>query len=148
MSFVRKVELKLAGSLLLLTAVTLALFPVFDNQRLIWIFAFAAFVGGDTVTTSLIKRYDEFEEKGRVTRRLCGPNPSFRCAFVTRAGFFSAFFAVYFAVLLSGLGETYPFVGVSTAMIPVLVMAGGVLVTTHNALGMVEEEIGDADAEA
>ena len=85
----------IALSLSSLSVVISIAYPVESIQGLLWFTAFLIFVVGDSVTTSLIQKYDNLTEGGLATKYICGRNPSTRCTFGTRILFFSISLVVY-----------------------------------------------------
>lgn len=104
------------------------LLPIRSIQSILWISAFLLFVIGDSITTSLIKRYDDLEEIGLATRYICGRNPSSICAFGTRVLFFSLSLLAYLIVAQARVGAQYEMIMLTAVMLPlVLTIASGVI---------------------
>ena len=122
------------------TMILAFVFPIQSIQGLLWGTAFLFFVVGDSVATSLIQRYENLEEAGPVTRRICGPNPSIICSFGTRVLFFAAVLLPYFVVARIGVGVQFEIIAISALMLPLIVTVAGAFAILWNSYGFYREE--------
>jgi len=126
-------------ALIVIVAIT---FPIWEIQSILWITAFLFFVVCDSFATSLIKQYENLEEAGPLTRRICGPNPSTSCSFGTRILFFIILLLAYLAVAEAGVGAQFRMIVVSTVLLPLILTVFGVFILFWNIYGFLMEEIG------
>jgi hypothetical protein len=114
--------------------------PLGSSQDLLWSVAFLFFVVGDSVTTSLIQRYDNLEEIGPATRKICGSNPSSLCSFATRILFFVLLLLAYLLILNFGFDSQNNTIMVSALSFPLVLAVSGVLVVFWNSYVFLREE--------
>ena len=117
------------------TFVVVGLLPVTQHSVLFWTTAALTYVGGDTLTTTLIRYSDAMEERGPATRWLCGPNPTFACALLTRLGFFAGLYGLAAAARVVELGMLARTFALFAAVLPVAVTMAGVVGTVWNLVG-------------
>jgi len=114
------------------TLILYILLPIESIQSILWISAFLLFVIGDSVTTSLIERYDNLEEVGPATRHICGRNPSPVCALGSRVLFFSLSLLAYLMVTKARVGAQYEMIMLTAVILPlILTVASGVILINN-----------------
>lgn len=114
--------------------------PIQSMQVLLWLSAFIFFIIGDSVTTSLVHRYDKLEETGPATRQLCGQNPSPLCAFGTRILFFSVSLLAYLLVTHGRVGAQFEMITLTAVLLPLVLTVAGVAVVLNNSYHILTQE--------
>ena len=123
------------------TLVLWILLPIRSIQSVLWFTTFLVFVIGDSVTISLIKRYENLRESGPATGFICGRNPSSVCAFGTRILFFTLSLLVYLVVTQVGIGAQFEMVMLTAIMLPLALTVGGSIVFLNSIYHIFTQEL-------
>lgn len=115
--------------------------PIRSIQVLLWICAFLFFVIGDSVTTSLVQRYDNLAEVGPATRQICGRSPSRVCASGTRIVFFTVSLLAYLIVIQAGIGVQFEMVTLTAVMLPLVLAVASIIIFLNNSYQILREEL-------
>jgi hypothetical protein len=124
------------------TVILWMLLPVRSIQGMLWFTSFLFFVVGDSVTTSLIRKYDDLEEVGPATRLVCGRNPSSVCAFGSRILFFSLSLLPYLAVTQVKIGAQFEIIMLLAIMLPLMLTVASFIILINNLYHIFAQEFG------
>ena len=123
------------------TLILWATLPIRSIQVPLWICTFLFFVVGDSLTTSLVQRYENLAEAGPATKQICGRNPSEACAIITRVIFFSVSLLAYLIVLEVGIGVQFEMVTLAAVMLPLVLAVASILTVLNNSYHILREEL-------
>ena len=123
------------------TLILWMLLPVRSIQGILWFTSFVFFVVGDSVTTSLIKKYDDLVEVGPATRLVCGQNPSSVCAFGSRILFFLLSLLPYLAVTQVKIGARFETIMLLAVMLPLMLTVAAFMILINNLYHIFTQEL-------
>jgi hypothetical protein len=123
------------GFMIVVTLPVVIFLPIYELQAFFWATAFVTLLIGDSVTTSLFKRYGLQEANGPV-RWICGAQPGIVCIFSTRAMVLIVAGTLYLAVIQFRIGLTNSAVAITVLSIPVVLATGGFAATILNSYGI------------
>jgi len=133
MEFQQKIGVAITSVLTLLTVFS---FPISEYPMFIWLLAMGM-IGGDAVTTSLFRYFDEEEQEG-ITRDLCGAQPSLSCMLFTRIPIVISSAILYFAWGKSEFIISYGSGTVAPELIPLMLAIGGLFAVFWNIYGFIK----------
>jgi len=114
------------------TLMAVIFLPVVELQRFFWGAAVVTVFIGDSVTTSLLGRYDLEEQEIGYTRWACGAEPTIFCSFLTRGIILAVAGALYAGIVRFGFGLQFQVVAISVLTLPIILAAGGFAATVIN----------------